>query len=110
MKSVREEIFGPVMSILSFDDEDEVIQRANNTEYGLAAGLFTQDIKRGHRVAKQLQAGVCWVNNYNVTPVSMPFGGVKQSGFGKENAMEALLSYSQQKSIYVELDGVDHPY
>ena len=110
MSIVREEIFGPVMSVLTFDEEEEVIVRANDTSYGLAAGLFTENIKRGHRVAKQLQAGVCWVNNYNVTPVGMPFGGSKHSGFGRENGMIALQQYSQQKSIYVELGSIEHPY
>ncbi|TAL65530.1 MAG: aldehyde dehydrogenase family protein, partial [Legionella sp.] len=102
--------FGPVMSILSFADETEAIQRANNTTYGLAAGVFTQNIKRGHRIAQQLQAGMCWINNYNATPVSMPFGGSKQSGFGRENGRVALFNYSQQKSIYVELDEIQHSY
>lgn len=110
MQIVKEEIFGPVMSVLVFDDEDEVIHRANNTQYGLAAGLFSNNIKRGHRVAKQLQSGVCWINNYNVTPVSMPFGGIKHSGLGRENGMVALLGYSQQKSIYVELNQIEHSY
>lgn len=110
MSIVREEIFGPVMSVLTFEDEDEVIHRANATPYGLAAGVFTNNIKRGHRAASQLQAGVCWVNNYNVTPVGMPFGGIKHSGFGRENGMNAMLQYSQQKSIYVELNQIEHSY
>lgn len=110
MELCIDEIFGPVMSVLIFDDEEEVIQRANNSAYGLAAGLFTKDIKRGHRVAKQLQAGMCWINNYNVTPVSMPFGGYKKSGLGRENGQVALVNYSQLKSIYVELSKIDHMY
>jgi betaine-aldehyde dehydrogenase len=110
MSIMRDEIFGPVMSVTVFDDEEEVIHRANDTHYGLAAGVFTADIKRGHRVAKYLEAGVCWVNNYNVTPVGMPFGGIKHSGFGRENTKEALRSYTRQKSIYVELDKVEHCY
>lgn len=104
MAIVCDEIFGPVMSVLIFDDEDEVIARANNTSYGLASGIFTNNIKRAHRVAKQLQAGVCWVNNYNVTPVVMPFGGYKKSGLGRENGIAALSNYSQLKSVYVELN------
>lgn len=107
---VQEEIFGPVMSVLIFDDEAEVIQRANDSAYGLAAGIFTRDIKRAHRVAQQLQAGVCWINNYNVTPVGMPFGGVKHSGFGRENALITLQQYTQLKSIYVELHQIIDPY
>ena len=110
MVIVRDEIFGPVMSILVFDEEDEVISRANNTSYGLATGLFSENIKRAHRVAKQLQAGVCWVNNYNVTPLGMPFGGQKHSGLGRENGAVALSNYSQLKSIYIELGEIAHAY
>lgn len=110
MTIVDEEIFGPVMSLMSFTSEDDVIQYANNTPYGLAAGLFTRDIKRAHLVAKRLQAGVCWVNNYNITPPSMPFGGYKHSGLGRENGFKALSQYTQTKSIYVELEKIDSPY
>ncbi|MEF8833789.1 MAG: betaine-aldehyde dehydrogenase [Halofilum sp. (in: g-proteobacteria)] len=110
MKIVREEIFGPVMSVLTFTDEADVIRRANETEYGLAAGLFTRDLARAHRVAAELQAGVVWVNNYNVTPIEMPFGGVKGSGIGRENGHAAIEFYTQRKSVYVELQGVDCAY
>lgn len=110
MTIVREEIFGPVMSVMTFVDEEEVVQRANTTSFGLAAGVITENIKRAYRVANAMQAGVCWVNNYNMTPVGMPFGGIKKSGFGRENGQSALLSYSQQKSIYMELQGIDCPY
>ena len=110
MAIVKEEIFGPVMSVLIFDDEDEVITRANNTSYGLAAGIFTEQLKRAHRVARKLQAGICWINNYNVTPVSMPFGGYKSSGMGRENGLMTLTQYTQQKSIYVELNEIEHSY
>ena len=110
MTIVDEEIFGPVMSLMSFTDENDVIEQANHTPYGLAAGLFTRDIKRAHHVAKRLQAGVCWVNNYNITPPSMPFGGYKQSGLGRENGFKALAQYTQTKSIYVELEKIDNPY
>ena len=110
MKIVREEIFGPVMSVLSFDDEEEVIQRANATEFGLAAGLFTKDIQRAHRVVAQLDAGTCWINNYNITPIEMPFGGNKLSGIGRENSLAALEHYTQLKSVYVELGDVEDPY
>jgi betaine-aldehyde dehydrogenase len=108
MTIVKEEIFGPIMSILAFDDENEVITRANQTRYGLAAGIFTENLKRAHRVAKQLQAGVCWVNNYNITPLGMPFGGYKQSGLGRENGKVALSYYSQLKSTYIELNEIAH--
>jgi betaine-aldehyde dehydrogenase len=110
MRIAREEIFGPVMSVLSFETEDEVIARANDTEFGLAAGVFTRDIKRGHRVIGELQAGTCWINAYNLTPVEIPFGGVKQSGIGRENALAALSHYSQIKSVYVEMGDVASPY
>ena len=110
MRIAREEIFGPVMSVLSFSDEEEVIARANATPFGLAAGVFTRDLARGHRVVARLQAGTCWINAYNLTPAGMPFGGVRQSGFGRENARAALDSYSQIKSVYVETGDVDAPY
>ncbi|MHA6644709.1 betaine-aldehyde dehydrogenase [Mesorhizobium sp. A623] len=110
MRIAREEIFGPVMSVLKFDEEDEVIERANATEFGLAAGVFTRDLARGHRVVADLQAGTCWINTYNLTPVEIPFGGVKQSGIGRENSLAALTLYSQLKSVYVETGDVASPY
>ena len=110
MEICKEEIFGPVLSILCFDSEEEVIERANNTAYGLAAGVFTNDIKRGHRVIHQLQAGTCWINNYNITPIELPFGGYKQSGQGRENSLAAIQHYTQLKSVYVELGNVESPY
>jgi betaine-aldehyde dehydrogenase len=110
MAMVKEEIFGPVMSILRFKDEEEVIRRANDTDYGLAAGIFTQNLSRGHRVIAQLQAGTCWINNYNITPIEMPIGGYKQSGLGRENGPAAIEHYTQLKSVYVELGDVDCPY
>jgi betaine-aldehyde dehydrogenase len=110
MRIAREEIFGPVMSVLSFDSEEEAIERANATEFGLAAGVFTRDLPRAHRVIGELQAGTCWINAYNLTPVEMPFGGVKQSGIGRENALAALGHYSQLKSVYVETGNVESPY
>ena len=110
MRVAREEIFGPVMSVLSFEDEDEVVARANDTEFGLSAGVFTQDMARAHRVASELQAGTMWINHYNLSPVEMPFGGYKASGIGRENSLEALRHYSQVKSVYVETGKVDSPY
>jgi betaine-aldehyde dehydrogenase len=110
MGIVREEIFGPVMSVMEFDDEREVIQRANATEFGLAAGVFTNDLTRGHRVIAQLQAGTCWINHYNVTPIELPFGGVKMSGLGRENGRAAIEHYTQLKSVYVAMGDVDAPY
>ncbi len=110
MTIVREEIFGPVMSVLSFRDEDEVIRRANATDYGLAAGVFTRDLNRAHRVVAALDAGTCWINHYNLTPIEMPFGGVKQSGIGRENSRHALTHYTRLKSVFVAAGAVDAPY
>lgn len=110
MRIAREEIFGPVMSVLSFSDEEEVIERANDSEFGLAAGVFTRDLPRAHRVIGALQAGTCWINAYNLTPVEIPFGGYKQSGIGRENSLAALTHYSQEKAIYVETGDVASPY
>ncbi len=110
MKIVREEIFGPVMSVLRFSDEDEAVARANATRFGLAAGVFTRDVARAHRVVNRLEAGVCWINNYNVTPIEMPFGGMKESGLGHENGQAAIEHYTQLKSVYVELGNVQCPY
>ncbi len=110
MAIVREEIFGPVMTVLAFDDEDEVIARANDTEYGLAAGVFTRDLQRGHRVIARLEAGTCWLNHYNVTPIELPFGGAKRSGLGRENGKAAIEHYTQLKSVYVAMAPVQAPY
>lgn len=110
MSIVRDEIFGPVMAVLSFTDEDDVIVRANDTEFGLAAGVFTKDLARGHRVIGELQAGTCWINHYNITPIELPFGGVKQSGLGRENGKAAIEHYTQLKSVYVNLGHVEAPY
>ena len=110
MAIVREEIFGPVMSVLEFDTEEEVVARANATEFGLAAGVFTRDLARAHRVIAQLEAGTCWINHYNITPIELPFGGVKLSGLGRENGRAALEHYSELKSVYVALGDVDSPY
>ena len=110
MGIVREEIFGPVMAVLDFNDEDEVISRANGTEFGLAAGIFTNDLTRAHRVIAALDAGTCWINTYNITPIEMPFGGNKQSGLGRENGKAAIEHYTQLKSVYVAMEPIDAPY
>jgi betaine-aldehyde dehydrogenase len=110
MRVAREEIFGPVMCVLDFGTEEEVITRANATEFGLGAGVFTRDIQRAHRVIGQLQAGTCWINTYNLTPIEMPFGGFKSSGIGRENGHAAIAHYSQIKSVYVEMGRTEAAY
>ena len=110
MVIAQEEVFGPVMAVLDFETEEEVVTRANKTDFGLAAGVFTADLTRAHRVISALQAGTCWINTYNLTPVEMPFGGSKMSGVGRENGKAALEYYSQIKSVYVGMGPVDAPY
>lgn len=110
MTLCREEIFGPVMSVMTFSDEDDVIQRANDTDFGLAAGIFTRDIRRAHRVIAQMQAGICWINAWGNSPAEMPVGGYKQSGLGRENGVETLKSYTQTKSIYVGMEKLQGPF
>lgn len=110
MPQVRDEIFGPVMSVLSFKDEDEAIRRANDTKYGLAAGVFTKDVSRAHRVIKQLEAGICWINTWGASPAEMPVGGYKESGIGRENGIETLRAYTQVKSVLVSMTDIPSPY
>jgi len=110
MSIVREEIFGPVMMVLDFDDEEEAIERANATEFGLSAGVFTQDLNRAHRVIAKLQAGSCWINHYNICPMELPFGGYKHSGIGRENGRITMEYYTQLKSVYVAKGDIDAPY
>ena len=110
MTICREEIFGPVMSVLSFSDEDEVIRRANSTETGLAAGVFTNDLRRAHRVIHQLQAGICWINSYGASPAEMPVGGYKLSGIGRENGRSTLDHYTQIKAVYVGMTDLESPF
>ena len=110
MTIAREEIFGPVMCVLDFDSEAEVIDRANATEFGLAAGVFTRDLTRAHRVVAGLNAGTAWINAYNLTPVEAPFGGVGLSGVGRENSRAAVEHYTQVKSVYLGMGAVDAPW
>lgn len=110
MTIAREEIFGPVLSVLDFDTEEEAIARANATEFGLSAGVFTRDLARAHRVIGQLEAGSCYINTYNDAPVEAPFGGMKLSGVGRENSKAAIDHYSQLKSVYVRMGRVDAPF
>lgn len=110
MRIVQEEIFGMVMSVLTFTDEEEVIARANATEYGLSAGVFTKDLQRAHRAVAKLQAGTTWINNYNLAPAETPWGGYKQSGIGRENGLAGVDSWTQLKSVYVEMNEIESPY
>ncbi|WP_299282522.1 betaine-aldehyde dehydrogenase [uncultured Tateyamaria sp.] len=110
MTIAREEIFGPVMAVLDFEDEDDVMARANDTEFGLAAGVFTRDLARAHRVAARFEAGTCYINTYNDAPVEAPFGGSKQSGVGRENSKAAIEHYSQLKSVYVRMGDLEAPF
>ncbi|XP_017585128.1 PREDICTED: 4-trimethylaminobutyraldehyde dehydrogenase isoform X2 [Corvus brachyrhynchos] len=110
MTCVKEEIFGPVMAILPFDTEEEVVERANATKFGLAGGVFTRDIQKAHRVVAALKAGMCFINNYNVSPVELPFGGYKFSGFGRENGRAAIEYYSQLKTVCVEMGDVESAF
>lgn len=110
MTVVKEEIFGPVMTVLSFDAEEDAIARANDTQFGLSAGVFTRDLTRAHRVISKLQAGSCWINNYNLTPVEVPFGGYKLSGVGRELGEDTVDYYTQVKSVYVEMGDVESPF
>ena len=101
---VQEEIFGPVITVQPFDTEDEAVALANSTPYGLAAALHTNDVARAHRVAARLRAGIVWVNSYAVLDAALPFGGVGQSGHGRENGPEGLDAYLQTKSVYLPTD------
>jgi acyl-CoA reductase-like NAD-dependent aldehyde dehydrogenase len=104
MTIAREEIFGPVLAAIEFSDLDEAIARANDTQYGLAAAVWTRDIKKAHYVARKLQAGTVWINTYNVFDTAAPFGGYKASGFGREMSAHAIEHYTQVKSVWVDLN------
>jgi aldehyde dehydrogenase (NAD+) len=104
MKIAQEEIFGPVLAALRFRDAEEAAEIANSTIYGLVSAVWTRDIRVAHRLAQQIKAGSVWINAYNCFDSSSPFGGYKQSGFGREMGPHALESYTQVKSVWVALD------
>jgi acyl-CoA reductase-like NAD-dependent aldehyde dehydrogenase len=103
MTIAREEIFGPVLSVLSFDDIDEVIEQANNNPYGLAAAVWTRDVKKAHSVSRRLKAGTVWINTYGLMDASLPFGGYKSSGFGRELGMHAIEHYTELKTVWLNI-------
>jgi aldehyde dehydrogenase (NAD+) len=103
MRIAQEEIFGPVLVAIRFKTEEEAIEIANQTSYGLAAGLWTSDLSRGHRVASKLDAGMVFVNRYGCYDFASPFGGFKQSGWGKEMAIQSLDAYTKTKSVWIKL-------
>jgi gamma-glutamyl-gamma-aminobutyraldehyde dehydrogenase len=103
MRIAREEIFGPVASVIPFDNVEEAISIANDTIYGLAAGVWTQDLSRAHRLVKDIDAGIIWVNSFDEGDMTQPFGGYKQSGNARDNCVESLLSYTQSKSAWIRL-------
>ena len=104
MKVAQEEIFGPVLAVIPFDDVDDAVKKANDVLYGLAAGVWTKDVKKAHSVARRIQAGTVWINAYNFYDAGMPFGGYKQSGFGRDLGPDCLDDYTQVKSVWVNLE------
>jgi acyl-CoA reductase-like NAD-dependent aldehyde dehydrogenase len=105
MRVSREEIFGPVLTVTEFEDEDEAIAIANDTPYGLAAGLWTRDVNRAHRLSRRIRAGIVWVNTFDAADITVPFGGYKQSGFGRDKGLHALDGYTQLKTTWFDLSG-----
>lgn len=111
MRIAQEEVFGPVLCLIPFDDEDEAVHLANDSHFGLAAGVWTKDLARGHRLTRRLRVGTVWLNTYRKSSYSMPFGGFKDSGIGRENGMEAIHEYTETKSVWVDTaEGIRDPF
>jgi betaine-aldehyde dehydrogenase len=104
MRIAREEIFGPVLAVIPFDTEEEAIRIANDTDYGLAAAVWSQDITQAHRVVRELRAGITWVNTYHPTHNELPWGGYKQSGWGRELGLHGIEGYLEIKQVNINLD------
>ena len=103
MRVCREEIFGPVACAIPFESEEEAVALANDTSYGLACGIWTSDLKRAHRMVANVQAGAVWVNAYSQFHWAVPFGGFKESGYGRDSGLESLRGYLQTKSVWIDL-------
>jgi (Z)-2-((N-methylformamido)methylene)-5-hydroxybutyrolactone dehydrogenase len=103
MRIAQEEVFGPVLSVLPFEDETDALEIANSTQFGLASGVWTRDLRRAHLMARRLRSGVVWVNTYRASSAMGTFGGVKRSGYGRERGLEGLLEYTQVKNVIMDL-------
>ena len=110
MRVFQEEIFGPVLCVTPFKDDDEALAIANGTDYGLGGGLWTRDLQRAHKVARDMKSGMVWINSYKRVNPGSPFGGVGQSGYGREMGFDAMREYTQVKSVWVNVDARIAPW